>query len=96
MASDGQGSNDARSDPISRRRVLRVGALFIGAGAAGLASSAAAAAKVSQAQAGYKGKPNGPYECDKCKQFQPPSACNIVDGAVSPTGSCNFFAPKPK
>jgi hypothetical protein len=93
-------SDPARSGreriPISRRRVLGAGALLVGAGAAGLASPAAANAKVSQSQAGYKASPSSGRECDKCQQFQPPSACKIVDGAVSPTGFCNFFAAKPK
>ena len=63
-------------------------------GAAGLASPAWAG-KIPQAQAGYSARPRGGEECDKCLQFQPPTACKIVDGVVSPSGSCNFFGPKP-
>jgi hypothetical protein len=85
-----------RRAPISRRRVLRTGALLVGAGAAGLALPAAAGAKTSQAAAGYKTSPSGGKECDKCQSFQPPSACKVVEGTVSPTGSCNFFAPMSK
>jgi hypothetical protein len=86
----------AREGLISRRRVLGVGALIAGAGAAGFALPAAANAKQSQGEAGYKNSPTGTKQCDKCVQFQPPSACKIVEGAISPTGSCNFFAAKPK
>jgi hypothetical protein len=89
-------SGNAQS--VSRRGALRRGALAIGGGsllAAALASPAWAF-KVPQSQAGYKNSPNGGNECDRCLQFQPPSACKIVEGAVSPSGSCNFFAPKPK
>jgi hypothetical protein len=28
-------------------------------------------------------------------QFQPPASCKLVDGSISPSGSCDFFAPKP-
>lgn len=86
------------SPSVSRRRALRRGALAIGGGsllAAALASPAWAF-KVPQSQAGYKSSPNGGNRCDKCLQFQAPSSCKIVEGAVSPSGSCNFFAPKPR
>jgi hypothetical protein len=56
---------------------------------------AASSGKVSQTEAGYQNAPKGASRCDKCIQFQPPSACKVVDGAVSPAGSCNFFAPRP-
>ena len=79
----------------SRRRVLTGAALVLGTGAA-LAASPAWAAKVSQVQAGYRSTPRGGNECDKCLQFQAPAACKVVDGVVSPAGSCNFFAPKPQ
>jgi len=84
---------------ISRRNVFVNGAILLAGSAAANAlvgAPPAAAGKVSQAQAGYKSSPNGPNECDKCSQYQPPSSCKVVDGAVSPSGSCNFFAPKPK
>ena len=56
----------------------------------------ASSVKVSQSQAKYLNSPRGNARCDRCIQFQPPSACKIVDGAVSPTGSCLFFAPRPR
>jgi hypothetical protein len=82
---------------ISRRIFLKRGAVILGVGIAiSGAARAVTSAKVSQTQAGYKNSPNGGARCDKCVQFQPPSACKIVAGAVSPAGSCNFFAPRPK
>ena len=30
---------------------------------------------------------------DKCVQFQPPNACKVVDGTISPRGSCRIFSP---
>jgi hypothetical protein len=84
---------------VSRRVLLRRGGLLaIGGVIAGHAlgvSRAIAAAKVPKTQAGYKEPARGGMRCDRCMQFQPPAGCAIVDGAISPGGSCNFFAPKP-
>jgi hypothetical protein len=81
----------------SRRQVLGQGALVAGvvAAAGSLPVSARAADKMPKAQAGYKDSSAGEKECDRCAQFQPPSACKIVDGAISPSGSCNYFTAKP-
>ena len=88
-----------RTGVVSRRKVLFRGiTCVIGGGtvAGSLAiRQAQANAKVPKSQAGYKDSPKGGGRCDKCVQFQPPAACKIVDGAVSPSGSCNYFAPKP-
>lgn len=73
--------------------VLGAGAALIGALAGGPAT--ATPGKVSKAQAGYQNAPRGAARCDRCALFQPPSTCKIVDGAVVPTGSCTFFAPRP-
>jgi hypothetical protein len=34
-------------------------------------------------------------ECDNCSQFEPPSSCKVVDGAVNPTGWCKVYVKKP-
>jgi hypothetical protein len=95
-----QASDAPSIEPTSRRGMLCSGAVLLCAGAVlpglTLASEAVAAAKVPQGQAGYQSSPRGEARCDKCLQFQPPSACKIVDGAVSPSGSCNFFAARPR
>jgi High potential iron-sulfur protein len=54
---------------------------------------AAAKAKMTQKQAAYQGTPKGDQQCDKCKLFQPPSACTSVEGDISPKGWCNIFQP---
>ncbi len=86
--------------PPRRWNISRRGALIFGAGAvvgvAGSGRTALAAAKMPKGQAGYSDKPRGGNECDKCLQFQPPSACKIVDGDISPSGWCNLFAAKPQ
>ena len=93
---------DLQNSSISRRIFLGRGAYVLGAaaivtGAALTAQTAAAGpGKVSQAQAGYKATTKSASRCDACAHFEAPSACKIVDGSVSPSGSCNFFAPRPK
>jgi len=70
------------------------------AGAAGAAmilgakpKPAKSAPKISQQAVAYQDHPDGDKRCDKCVQFQPPNACKIVQGTVSPQGSCRFFVP---
>ena len=85
---------NSRDPHLSRRRLLTTGAAVALAGVLA-AERARAAGKVPKAQADYKDAPRGAVRCDRCVQFQPPSGCKIVDGPVSPAGSCDFFAPKP-
>jgi hypothetical protein len=56
-------------------------------------NAAAAAPKISQKAVAYQDRPDGDKRCDKCVQFQPPNACKIVEGEISPQGSCRFFVP---
>jgi hypothetical protein len=94
-ASGNQVSEHRQHKIISRRDVLRSSAILVGGAGAALASRpAAAASKVPQSQAGYKSVATGGARCDRCAQFQPPSGCKIVAGAISPSGSCDFFAPR--
>jgi hypothetical protein len=55
---------------------------------------AAAQAKVAQSAVAYQDKPKGTQRCEGCTLFQPPSACKVVDGAVSPQGWCSLFSAK--
>jgi len=80
---------------ISRRVVLAGAALALGVAATGtIATQAAAQQKVSQADAKYQDQPKGQQRCDGCVQFQPPNACKIVQGEISPSGWCQLFAAK--
>ncbi len=80
---------------ISRRVVLAGTALALGVAATGtIATQAAAQQKVSQADAKYQDQPKGQQRCDGCVQFQPPNACKIVQGEISPSGWCQLFAAK--
>ena len=80
---------------ISRRRLLSSTALALSAAAtATVASRATAQEKMSQADAKYQGTPKGDQRCDGCMLFQAPSACKVVDGAISPSGWCQLFVKK--
>ena len=75
---------------VSRRSLL--------CGAAGATSVLAASLKPALAQpkiskiaVNYQDHPDGDKRCDKCIQFQPPDACKVVDGSISPQGSCRIF-----
>jgi hypothetical protein len=54
---------------------------------------AAAAPKISKKAVAYQDQPEGDKRCDKCVQFQPPDACKLVEGTISPQGSCRIFVP---
>ena len=73
---------------VSRRRVLTI-AGAAGASIAGV--SVARAAKTPQKTVKYQDTPKGEQRCENCKQFQPPSACKVVDGTISPQGWCMVY-----
>ena len=87
------GKTDCRH--ISRRRVLGGTALILGTAAAALVvPQAAGEQKMSQDGAKYQGAPKGGQRCDGCSNFQPPQSCKLVQGDISPSGWCQYFAPK--
>ena len=47
--------------------------------------------KISKVAVNYQDHPDGDKRCDKCIQYQPPDACKVVDGSISPQGSCRIF-----
>ena len=51
-------------------------------------------AKVAQSAVVYQDKPKGTQRCDGCSLFQPPNACKVVAGEVSPQGWCSLFSAK--
>lgn len=55
----------------------------------------AEATKNAQKTAGYQSTPQGADQCDNCKEFEAPSSCKTVEGAISPTGWCRIYAKKP-
>ena len=81
---------------VSRRHVLRDAAFFAGGAvvAGGVFLAAPASAKVSQKGVSYQATPKGAARCDKCKFWQPPAACKVVEGAISAAGWCSLYAVK--
>jgi hypothetical protein len=81
--------------PLSRRSLLQGAVAVAGAETIITASPnfAAAAPKISQKAVNYQDHPDGDKRCDKCVQFQQPNACKVVDGTISPQGSCRIFVP---
>jgi hypothetical protein len=51
--------------------------------------------KISKVAVNYQEHPDGDKRCDKCIQFLPPDACKMVEGMISPQGSCRIFMPRP-
>jgi hypothetical protein len=77
---------------LSRRSLLRGAAAT--AGIFGATSNLAEAQpKISKVAVNYQDHPDGDKRCDKCAQFQPPDACKMVEGTISPQGSCRIFVP---
>jgi hypothetical protein len=87
------GEPAARSARLSRRSLLG-GAI----GAVGILGTppnlAKAQPKISKVAVNYQDHPDGDKRCDKCIQFQPADACKVVEGSISPQGSCRIFVLK--
>ena len=98
--------DDTEEPEVSRRdffqRGLR-GAVVAGAGAFMVTMSGPVRAQyggwegpyVWKSTAYYRDQPNGPQFCGRCVHFRPPSACQIVEPPISPSGWCRFFYPQP-
>lgn len=82
--------------PVSRRDFLNIaaigGTVIV---AAGMADPAfAAPKKFSQQQAHYQPIPKSGQRCQSCALWQAPTACQVVDGQVSPAGWCILYQAK--
>lgn len=82
-------------DQKTRRGILRAG-LTIAAGTALATTTARAqdAEKVAQELVQYQAEPKEGAKCSLCAQWQPPAACAVVAGKISPEGWCVAYAPK--
>ena len=86
---------DTNPSSLSRRGLLLAaaaggGALIITA----LVAPTPASAKVAQRSVNYRGAPNGQARCSNCTLWQPPAACKVVEGVISPNGWCSIYALK--
>ena len=92
-----EASVSSKSTDLSRR-VFFQRAATVGLGAAvlhGLGSNLASAqSKVPQKSVSYQAQPKGAQRCDACSNFQPPKACKMVEGEISPEGWCSLFTKK--
>jgi hypothetical protein len=81
----------------SRRALLQniaIGAPTVAALTVVSVRSAAADGKLPKSQARYQAGPHDGRQCMNCVHFAAPSACEIVEGDVSPQGWCQFFGQK--
>jgi hypothetical protein len=77
------------------RLVTAAGALTVlTVGAEQAAAQDAAKPKVSKTIVAYQDEPKGNQTCANCINFQPPSACKVVEGEVTTHGWCRAYAPK--
>ena len=79
--------------PKQRRELLQA------AGLAALAAPIAATRvkaqdKLQGSMVMYQQTPKDGQKCSTCQHFQPPNACAIVAGAISPEGWCAVWAKK--
>lgn len=80
-----------KSVGASRRKVLQAGLVVLASGAA---VRVRAQDKIAQTDVLYQPEPNGDQKCLNCLHWQPPNACALVAGEISPEGWCGVWAPK--
>ncbi|HTW26806.1 MAG TPA: hypothetical protein VME92_06750 [Acetobacteraceae bacterium] len=86
-------SSDDRSG-VTRRIMMRAGAGLAAASAFAATAGAQNAPKIPKTAVLYQDHPKGDQKCSVCVNFEPPNACKIVAGDISPNGWCGAFAPK--
>lgn len=79
---------------LSRRDVILAAVVGSGVVVAAIVAPVRASAKVAQRSVAYRGAPNGTARCVNCALWQPPAACKVVEGVISPNGWCSIYAPK--
>jgi len=86
---------------LSRRAALRKLASTAGGAAIAVtfvsvsrATAADAPAKMAQKDVAYQPTPHQGQACVTCSQFEPPSACKVVEGTISAAGWCQLYVKK--
>jgi hypothetical protein len=78
---------------VPRRGLLRTAFTGLAAWLMGAAMSAAGAQqKMTKQEAEYQDTPKDIRMCATCTLFEPPRACKVVEGDISPNGWCKAFA----
>jgi High potential iron-sulfur protein len=88
------GPSQTGSNGLSRRTILIRGAACAAGSGVSLLPVREAVAKMAQTAVAYQTTPKGDQQCSNCSLFQPPSACTLVDGTISPSGWCKFWVKK--
>jgi hypothetical protein len=73
--------------------MLRAGLAAAG-GVVAVSTGAIAQEKIDPKMVQYQTSPKDGNKCSLCVNFEPPNACKIVSGTISPDGWCIAFAPK--
>lgn len=47
--------------------------------------------KASKASVGFEAPAKGPHHCSQCRHFEPPHACEIVEGDIDADDWCRRF-----
>ena len=89
-------SDKVKRSSVSRRDFLNIAAIGSGAVIAiGMSSSAPAEPKkFTQKQAHYQPVPKSGQRCQNCALWKAPTACQVVEGTVSPAGWCILYQAK--
>jgi len=78
---------------VAARRAILGAGLAVATGGV-VVREAAAQQKLAKNLIMYQDGPKGDQHCSICTHWQPPNACAIVEGPISPNGWCGAFAPK--
>jgi hypothetical protein len=84
-----------KNDIVARRHLMAA----VGAGLLMLKATARAqqsAAKLAKSDAAYQDSPKNDQQCSGCTKFQPPKACSVVAGDISPKGWCKLYEAPPE
>jgi hypothetical protein len=87
----------ATKDGVCRRSLLKSVPTIAGAiiSATAIPNSVFAQTKVSHETSKYQDQPKNGQQCSNCVQFEPLSACKIVESPMSPNGWCQLYGAKP-
>ena len=82
---------------VCRRSLLKSVPMIAGAivSTSAMGETLFAQTKLTHEAAKYQDTPKDGQQCSTCSQFEPPSACKIVESPISPNGWCQLYMPKP-
>ncbi|WP_172621038.1 high-potential iron-sulfur protein [Microbulbifer sp. GL-2] len=81
---------------ISRRKFLKLSSCSLAILPVAIIATdrTRAQVKAKKEAVNYQDTPNNGQKCVDCQLFQPPNACIVVDGDISPEGWCSLFVLK--